>query len=828
MKVAHDVNLLRLIKVIPPLLVVIFACIAIAFVFTNNHKKLEQDIASLQQDFIASRTALIQEQVSQIVQQIEYEKSNTESILKEDIKQHIYQAHAIATTIYQDNKDKPYEEVKALIKSALSNIRFNKGRGYFFIYATSGENIMHPILPHFEGKQKINLQDTRGNFIIRDMGSLAKKNKETYYTWWFVKPDNKEQEFRKIGFGKHFEPFDWFIGTGEYYIDVENDIQQKLVERISSIKYGDNGFVFLYNKDGEVLHHHSDLLKGRNILTHTNKEFAGIGKTVFAAANPEGSFVTYDSPMMPSSGLPSCKISYIQTISDWGWILGTGFYESEFESQLNNRKLDIEKQNQHQFLTLLGLSLLATLFFLSLSVFLARYLSKRFSAYEERINHDFDELNAIKLESQYQAVHDALTQLPNRVLLQEHINSGIKASAQSNSLLAVMFLDLDDFKKINDLHGHSIGDALLKKLGILLPTVIGEKDLVARFGGDEFIFCFPEMKSLEVAEHKAKQILSLFERVFDIRGKEIYSSASIGISVFPTDGNDAESLVSKADTALYKSKSQQKGLALFFNEHIDQQVKREFIIETELRNALDKQEISVFYQPQICLQTGKITSVEALVRWHSDSLGFVSPAEFIPIAENTGEIHKLGDFVLKQTLLDITQFNDKRQYPIEVSVNISPKQLLDPFFGQRILKICETENFKTEHITLEITENVLISDLSQVRPVLEHLKAAGFKLSLDDFGTGYSSLSYLSNLPMDEIKIDRSFIDVFLTNQQSESLVKTIIAIGQFCNLKVVAEGVETIEQLNMLKTYNCDLVQGYYFDKPLPLTSLVERYKDK
>ncbi|GAB2910436.1 bifunctional diguanylate cyclase/phosphodiesterase [Rheinheimera gaetbuli] len=823
MKIAHNVKLLRLLNIVPPLLVTAFAVMFIFIVVDNNQIKLENDLKTLRDDFISSRKSMVKAQVEQLVQQIDYEKSRTEFILKEDIKHQIYNAHAIAMNIFNENSDKSEQVVTKLIKSALRDIRFNNGRGYFFIYKTNGESIMHPVIPSMEGTQQIGLQDVRGNYIVRDMGSLAKNNGETYYTWWFVKPENKDVEFKKIGFGKHFEPYDWFIGTGEYIVDVENDIKNTVIDNISNIRFGEHGYAFLFDYNGIVLAHFDENFQDGDLYNHKDPLIREAGITIISTAQQGGGFVSYSKP---STSKSENKTSFIRGIPEWEWALGMGFYESEIEAPLNKRESEMLQENRQQLIELLWLSVLVAMSFIIISLYFTKRLSKSFMDYEEKINNDFYELNKVKVQMQYQALHDSLTRLPNRVLLEDHIFQGINLSRKNNSLLAVIFVDLDDFKKINDSYGHSIGDQFLKRMGELFHKVKSEKDSVARFGGDEFIFCCPDIADLGEAENKVREILSIFQQKFEVAGKSFYSTCSIGVSVYPKDGTEAEQLISKADIALYKSKSTAKGRSLFFNGRVDEAVKRSFAIETELRTALLNEEISILYQPQICVKTGNIVGVEALARWHSKKLGFVSPAEFIPIAENSGTINELGDYVIYKALFDINAFNINNAFKLNLSINISPKQLLEPNFVESVVQASDDIAFDRQFITLEITENVLITDLSVVLPILLALRENNFKLSLDDFGTGYSSLSYLSNLPINEIKIDRTFIDKFLTNHQSESLVKTIIAIGDFCDFTVVAEGVETKAQLERLRQFNCDLIQGYYFDKPLAYTDLVAKYQ--
>ena len=486
------------------------------------------------------------------------------------------------------------------------------------------------------------------------------------------------------------------------------------------------------------------------------------------------------------------------------------------------------EQNKLELRKILLLTLSLALILTVLSLILSWYVGMRFNKFKKRIHSDFTLLEKTKNEMQHMALHDALTQLPNRLMLESKIEFGIQNARIKGNYLAVMFVDLDDFKKINDRFGHEVGDILLQRISHKFSDLLEGDDIVSRFGGDEFVFCFPSLSSKSEAENRLKDIQSVFNENFDINGKSISTSCSIGIAMFPDHADNSLDLISKADIVLYKSKAKQKGGALFFDQSIDDQVSYEFSLEEELRTALNNNEISVVYQPQIDIKTGLLCGVEALSRWNNKTLGFVSPVDFIAVAEEIGVIHSIGDFVLQKACEDMLMFVPNGHNPAMVSVNLSPKQIIQPGFVDRVEEIVNKTGIDISRVTLEITENILISDLASVSPILKELQQIGFGISLDDFGTGYSSLSYLNILPITEIKIDRSFINSLFINEQSETLVKAIIAIGASCQMKVVAEGVENKAQLDKLIEYQCDLVQGYYFDKPLPIKDLCDKYREK
>ncbi|WP_421865515.1 bifunctional diguanylate cyclase/phosphodiesterase [Motiliproteus sp.] len=825
MQVTTDQKLLRLIKVAPVVVVMIFAVLVNIFVVQDNRSQVKKDTANLRSDFLAQQREQIKAQIDQVYRQIEYAKASTENQLKETIRERILEAYGIAETIYQRNWDKPEAEVTRLITEALRSIRFNDGRGYFFIYKTTGENVMHPLLPQMEGTSKWDLQDVRGSYIVREMGAKVKAMGEAYYHWWFVKPTDKTKEFEKIGFGKYFEPYDWFIGTGEYLVDVENDIKTRLLKRINSIRFGENSYLFVFDYQGKVLAHALKDTIGTNQLADRDSSGQPYIQNLIQTAQQGGGYVRYINPYTPSTGEASDKLSYVRGVDDWQWALGTGIYLQEIEAYLGQREQQILSQHRDNLTKLLVLSFLVTAIVLLISLSLSKNIANRFHKLQRRISHDFDELEQTKNLMQQMAQHDALTELPNRLLLTQQIQQAIELSTSTDKQLAVMFADLDDFKKINDLYGHSTGDKLLQAISHKFAELIGQEDSVARFGGDEFVFCFPQLDCHNDALSRVELIKQVFAQPFEIDGKQLYSSCSIGVAIYPIDGNEPEELISKADIVLYKSKARQKGDVLFFDQSINEQVQHDFLLEEELRHALSRDEFHLTYQPQHQINDDQLHGVEVLLRWNNHRLGQVPPFEFIPLAEDTGLIHDIGLFVIEHACRDIARFNAGRNENIQLSINLSPKQLIAKDFIAQLVKRIDPTGLPYQSITLEITENVLISDLVAVTPVLQQLRDLGFSISLDDFGTGYSSLSYLNTLPINEIKIDRSFINKLLSNDQSDSLVKTIIAIGASCHMKVVAEGVETDEQLQRLSQYRCDIAQGYLLAKPIPFDELCTLY---
>jgi len=823
-----DKKLLTLISVMPIVLIGIFTLVLNAMVIHENKAKVETLIDSVYRESIAQQKDQIQHQVENIYQQIAYERNLAEATLKRVIKLRVDDAYNTAMHIYQQNQDKTVEEQLRLISDALRQVRFHEGRGYFFLHRMDGINIMHPIFPELEGKDLSNTQDVRGKLIFKEHIVQLKVKGEGFSRWWYPKPDSKNRNYEKIGYAKLFKPLNFYIGTGEYLIDVEKDIQQRLLAWISEVRYGKNGYVFLLDAVGNTLAHYNKESINPHKYTEEQPNQGKITQQILALAKQGGGFVEYVSAFKPNSPSSAEKLSYIKPYKEWNWVIGAGVYTDENKRLLEEKEQMLLTQNEEELAKILLLTLSLALILSLLSLSMSKYIGMRFNKFQKRIQSDFKELESTKNKMQHMALHDELTQLPNRLLLESKIESGIKETKEQAQHLAVMFVDLDNFKKINDRYGHEIGDVLLKKISREFDSLISNGDMVSRFGGDEFVFCFPSLDSYQEAERRVNQITAVFDKCFMIHGKEITTSCSIGVAMYPDDAKNSMELISKADIVLYKSKEKQKGGSLFFNKSIDDQVNYEFSLEEQLRLALERKEIFVTYQPQVDIDTGELCGVEALSRWKNEKLGFVSPVDFIAVAEEIGIIHEIGDFVLQQACEDIVRFQENGANAVMVSVNISPKQLIQQGFINRVVNIVGKSNIDITRVTLEITENILISELENVSPILQELQRIGFGISLDDFGTGYSSLSYLNNLPITEIKIDRTFINSLFVNKQSERLVKAIVAIGSSCQMTVVAEGVETKEQLDKLKEYRCDLIQGYYFDRPLPIDQLHKKYANK
>ncbi|MFW1516619.1 EAL domain-containing protein [Vibrio parahaemolyticus] len=421
----------------------------------------------------------------------------------------------------------------------------------------------------------------------------------------------------------------------------------------------------------------------------------------------------------------------------------------------------------------------------------------------------------------YQACHDHLTRLPNREYLRSNIQRWMCGSSNPFTL---MFIDIDNFKSVNDTHGHEFGDEVLKQISTRLNHFSGEGRLIVREASDEFIFIVNRTDE-ETIKDLASELIQTLSKPYNVSDNQFLLSCSIGIAFYPMHGDNLDALLLSADIAMYQAKKQRNAYSLF-NQEMQASHLHKMKVEQRLRLAIEKQTLFMAYQPQLNIN-GEIYGVEALVRWEDEELGKVPPNEFVPVAESSGLMVRLGELIIEKSLEDMGLLTTHLATPIQMSINISVKQFLHAKFIERLMAAMDKYHLDCNRITLEITENLFIEDLEKFSPTCERLHALGFKISLDDFGTGYSSLSMLRTLPIDEVKIDKSFVDNIEHDKKALNMVKNIIAIGKNFEMKVLAEGVETQRQRDQLEACGCDLIQGYFYSKPLSFDQLVSFVKN-
>ena len=446
---------------------------------------------------------------------------------------------------------------------------------------------------------------------------------------------------------------------------------------------------------------------------------------------------------------------------------------------------------------------------------------------------DITERKQAEEQIAYLAYHDSLTGLPNNRLFKDRLRQGIAHASRNKKMLAVMFLDLDRFKLINDTMGHGIGDKLLQVTSDRLTEALRRTDSVAmnksavlntsvaRLGGDEFTIMLEDVDSTKSVSRVADRLIQSISQPIMLDDQEVYTSTSIGISVFPNDGDDVDVLLKNADAAMYYAKEQGRSNYQFFDKSMNESSVEQLILENSLRKAITNGELCLYYQPQVSVVSSKLVGMEALIRWKHPEKGFISPGVFIPVAEETGMIMEIGEWVIKEACRQAAEWQNKGYVPTRISVNVSAKQLKDERLSDIIASNIFDSGLEAKYLGIELTESAIILEPELALARLQNIKSIGVKLSLDDFGTGYSSLSYLKRFPIDTLKIDQAFIRDVKVDHEDAALVKAIIAMAHGLGMDVVAEGVELQEQLEFLGANACDTIQGYLFSRPLPANEL-------
>jgi diguanylate cyclase (GGDEF)-like protein len=453
----------------------------------------------------------------------------------------------------------------------------------------------------------------------------------------------------------------------------------------------------------------------------------------------------------------------------------------------------------------------------------ARFIELDEKSYTQFICRDITERKNAESRIQSLAYFDSVTQLPNRTLLNDRLEHAIHMAARSDRKVGILFLDLDNFKNINDSLGHQIGDALLHCVGQCLLKCIREEDTVARIGGDEFLIMLPNLERGDEAYRVAEKVIASIAEPLAIQGHQIFTTTSVGISIFPDDSTNSVDLIKYADSALYEAKGRGRNNYQFFTRALNAQIANSAMIEHALRRALENDQLQVWYQPQVDMRDGKIVGVEALLRWRDGGAVQFSPNDFIPVAEERGLIARLGEWALREACKQCRSWQSEGKPSIPVSVNVSQIQLQQKEFKSLIVDILTETDLPPSLLELEITETSVMKKAQAVADLAVCLRSSGIRFSIDDFGTGYSSLSYLKHIPIDKIKIDQSFIADMLKDTEDEAITEAIIRLAQSLHLRVVAEGVEQRAQLNRLLSLGCHEVQGFIYSEAVSSEKLIE-----
>lgn len=439
------------------------------------------------------------------------------------------------------------------------------------------------------------------------------------------------------------------------------------------------------------------------------------------------------------------------------------------------------------------------------------------------VSRDITERMAAEQKIEFLAYHDALTELPNRLLVRDRMRLAIARAEREKTKVALLFLDLDNFKTVNDSLGHTLGDAMLKAVARRLKSCIRESDTLSRQGGDEFLIVMPDLACSENAAPLLDKIREVLLTPFEIEGNELVTSVSIGVAVYPEDGQDFDTLLKKADTAMYRAKDVGRNAYRFFDAKMNVDAVEHLNFRNGLRRALACNEFVLHYQPQVNLTTGELIGAEALIRWQHPELGLVPPGRFISVAEDSGLILPIGEWVIREACRQAASWPETAKGRVGVAVNLSAVQFKRGNLEKTVASALEESGLNPALLELELTESILISDTEEVLATVRRLKTLGVGLAIDDFGTGYSSLSYLKRFAVDKLKIDQSFVRDMAIDPEDEVIVRTIIQLARSLDLRTIAEGVETELMLNHLRAFKCDEVQGYFIAKPMPAEDFVQ-----
>jgi diguanylate cyclase (GGDEF)-like protein len=841
----NEKNILNIIATGPLIFIPLVIIVTALVVINTYNDSLERSIDKLEANLIEIEKKTIQTKVNSIADLIVYQKSILIDDLKSRLQDRVVNAINTSNTIYLQYKDtKSADEIKNIIITTLRPLQWNRGESYIWVVDYQGiHHLGSKNISHLEGSSILHLKDANGVEIIKKEIALCRTKGEGYLWDSFFKPGRTmEKQYQQLAFVKSLGHYDWYIGTAEFLETAIEQRDRKLLKGIEKIGGPLNHYIFIINTEGNMLLNPSKPgMVGKNIFTLnsplTEKNFL---KMQEALKDKDQAFLSYIW-INPETGKKETKHTYIHTISGSNWIIGSGFYNSSIKKKVAEQTELMHADYYSKFKYLIFISVLFLILGLFISFILSRYLKESFFIYRQKIKKSAADMQTLneKLEEKMQertkelrertaqlqilAHHDALTGLPNKVLFTDRMERGITHAKHNQSGLALFFIDLDKFKPINDSLGHAVGDSVLKVVAHRLENIIREEDTLARLSGDEFTIIMEELTHPEDASLLAEKILKSLAEVIIIDEHRLYISGSIGISLYPEDSKNAHSLLKYADTAMYKAKEEGRNNFQFYSAEMTKFALARMETTTALRQAIDNEEFILHYQPQINAKTNTLVGLEALVRWQHPSKGLLSPDTFIPLAEETGMIVQIDQWVMKAAMQQIAQWYEEGLNPGVLAVNLSIQQLECEDFLEKIKAHLQTYNFDPKWLELEITERQMMKKTDEIITKLNQIHDLGIGISIDDFGTGYSSLSLLKRLPINRLKIDRSFIKNIPEDKEDIAIIKAIIALAKSLNLDLIAEGVENAQQKKFLITHGCTHIQGHYYNHAMSAEKMRE-----
>ncbi|MGB1237659.1 MAG: bifunctional diguanylate cyclase/phosphodiesterase [Pseudomonadales bacterium] len=909
--------------------IVIFTIVGVfGYFLLSDNLAYKQQLQRLNMEIEQQQKLQIRAEVKRAREYIDHIGNTAKLQLEQQSRDAVERAHAIANSIYQQQRDNtPAAEIQQNIKAALRNVRFFNGRGYHFILTRSAKTVMLPPVPKMETLPQEEYPAASKESLALLVESVNNPQGEGFSSYFWYSPTKTGTLLEKISFSKVFAPFNWIIGTGDYLYSFEQDLKDQALQRLRLLNSNPNTFISILNSQGQVLSQSApsgDTLSDdkRNRILDFVRRGGGFMPRVQSTVKAEHTSITL-----------------VESIQHYDWVLVVEVYPEKIKQLLDAQRQQIERAAKDS-LYLMLVVLLVTLVLTALaSTLFSRRYRQLFQRYQEDIDSQHIELerNAYQLQIaaqvfqsanegilvtdparniiavnpaciqttgyseqellgknpsmlssehqdnkfyeemwdkinrhgqwkgelwnqrkngeiypewlsisssvdehgqvvnyvatfsdvserkkneqrlRYLADYDPLTELANRRLLADRVHEVISfCQRNQQQQFALMLIDLDRFKNINDSLGHNIGDRVLQQIAKRLSATVRASDTISRLGGDEFIILVNHHKAETASARLAGRILRELSHPLHIEDHDLVVTPSIGIALYPDNGEGFDSLLKNADAALHHAKAQGRNNYQYFTDDMNDRASQKLSIERGLRQALNNREFELYYQAQYELGSGKLCGCEALLRWRNPQEGMIAPDIFIPVAEETGLIRPIGQWVLEQACKQAKRWQEQGIPPIAIAVNFSSYQFRKDIV-QSIVQCTETIGLDPHWLVIEVTESALMQDPNFTRQALSELRERGFKIALDDFGTGYSSLAYLKRFPIDKLKIDRTFIDGLPRDQDDSVITRSIIDVARNLNMTTIAEGVETDEQHAFLTQIGCQQMQGYLKAKPLP-----------